>query len=304
MSGTSPTQTNQAESSAKPPAHEHPLFIKSIQGREVPSLGLGTYELQGQTCVDAVKCAIETGYRHLDTARMYENEAEVGRGIAESEVPRDELFVTSKIWWEHLEPEAIRREVDESLRQLQLECLDLMLIHWPNPELSHRDAIKTLHALREEGKIRHYGVSNFTPTQFGEAAECGEIFCNQVEYHPQLGQRELLEAAHQNGSALTAYSPLGQGEEIGHPVLEDIADKHGKSSGQVALRWLIEQDHVLAIPRSSKREHIEANFDIFDFELDHEDQLRIAGMPKNKRQIDPDFAPDWENFHTITASSS
>ena len=276
-----------------------PLFTKTFQGREVPTLGFGTYELEGQECTDCVKHAIDTGYRHIDTARMYENEAEVGKGIAASGVAREDLFVTSKVWWEHLEPDAIRREVDASLKALDLDDLDLVLIHWPNPEVKLKDSIGALKKLVEEGKIRHYGVSNFPPSLFKEAAELGEIFCNQVEYHPQLGQEALLRAAKENGSALTAYSPLGQGDEIGHEVLEDIAEKHGKSSAQISLRWLIEQDAVLAIPRSSKREHIESNFDIFDFELDVTDQLRIAGMPKDKRQIDPDFAPDWENLHTL-----
>ncbi|MDX1680330.1 MAG: aldo/keto reductase [Akkermansiaceae bacterium] len=274
-------------------------MTKTIQGREVPSLGFGTYELEGEVCREAVECAIQTGYRHIDTARMYENEADVGRGIASSGIQREDLFVTSKVWWEHLEPEQIERETEESLKQLDFDYLDLMLIHWPNPEVSLEASIEALHQLRESGKIRHYGVSNFTPSLFKEACEYGEIFCNQVEYHPQLGQLAVLEAARQNGSAVTAYSPLGQGEEIGHEVLEEIGEKHGKSSAQVSLRWLIEQDVVLAIPRSSKREHIESNFDIFDFELDSHDKLRIGGLPKDQRQIDPDFAPDWENLHTL-----
>ena len=276
-----------------------PLFTKSIMGRDVPALGFGTFELQGDTCIQAVETAIGTGYRHVDTARMYENEAEVGRGIAKAGVARDELFITSKVWWEDLKPDAIRHEIEESLRLLKLDHLDLALIHWPNPEVSLRAAIETLHELREAGHIRHYGVSNFTPSLFREAAGYGEIFCNQVEYHPQLGQEAVLEVVRQNGSALTAYSPLGQGADISHDILRKIGDKHGKSAAQVALRWLIEQDKVLAIPRSSKRGHIESNFDIFDFELDNEDRLMIAAMPKDKRRIDPDFAPDWENLHTL-----
>jgi len=271
------------------------LLTKNIKGREVPTLGFGTFELTGETCQRAVERALEVGYRHLDTARMYGNEREVGRGLSQSGLDRSSVFLTSKVWWEDLEPEAIRAEAEQSLEELGTDYLDLFLIHWPNPDVELAESIDALSKLVSDGLIRHYGVSNFPPSLFRHAVGLGDIFCNQVEYHPLLGQEKLAEMAREFGVALTAYSPLGQGEAIGHDELERIGAKHGKSSGQVALRWLIEQENVLAIPRSSKSEHIESNFAVFDFELDDEDREAIAKLPKDQRQIDPDFAPDWED---------
>lgn len=272
-----------------------PLSTKAIKGTNVPALGFGTFELKGDTCRKAVIKALETGYRHIDTARMYENETEVGQAIQDSKLPRGDLFVTSKVWWEDLSPHGIREAVETSLKQLQTDYLDLALIHWPNPEFSLEESIKTFQALQDAGKIRHYGVSNFPAVLFHEAVGYGDIFCNQVEYHPLLKQDTVLTVVRDHGAALTAYAPLAQGEAIGYPELASIADKHGKSSEQVALRWLLEQKNVLAIPRSSKPEHIESNFDIFDFELDTEDREHIAELPKNKRQINPSFAPEWDD---------
>ncbi|MDQ8201793.1 aldo/keto reductase [Pelagicoccus sp. SDUM812003] len=271
-----------------------PLFTKRIRGEDVPTLGFGTYELEDETCSTSVKTALETGYRHIDTARVYGNEQEVGWGIRRSSVDRDQIFLTSKVWWEDLEPELLVSEIEKSLVELQVDYLDLALIHWPNKQIPLPQCLDTLHNLQEAEKIRHFGVSNFPPSLFEEAVKRSEVFCNQVEYHPLLDQEDLLQLARENDTALTAYSPLAQGNVMDEPELEQIADKHGKSPGQVALRWLIEQDNVLAIPRSSSPEHIEGNFDIFDFELDEADQRRIANLPKDRRQVDPDFAPDWE----------
>lgn len=268
---------------------------KRIQGRELPALGFGTFKLSGDECRRAVRNALETGYRHVDTARMYGNEEMVGLGMKDSGLAREDVFLTSKIWRDDLSPEAIRSGVDASLEALQTDYLDLVLIHWPNPDFPIGKAIEAFKELTEDGKIRHYGVSNFTPALFEEAAGYGEIFCNQVEYHPLLGQERLLEVLRHHDSALIAYSPLAQGEAIDFPELGKIAEKHGKNPEQVALRWLVEQENVFAIPRSAKPEHIESNFDIFDFELDESDRQTIAALPKDRRLVDPDFAPDWEN---------
>lgn len=272
-----------------------PLFTKSIKGTTVPTLGFGTFELKGDTCRQAVANALETGYRHIDTARVYGNESEVGQAIRDSKVRREDLFVTSKVWWEDLSPHAIREAIETSLQKLQTDYLDLALIHWPNPKFSLEESIETLQVFQNAGKIRHYGVSNFPSVHLHEAVGYGDIFCNQVEYHPLLKQDTVLTTVRDHGAALTAYSPLAQGETIGYPELKSIAEKHGKSSEQVALRWLIEQENVLAIPRSSKPEHIQSNFDIFDFELDAEDNTVIEKLPKDKRQINPSFAPDWDD---------
>ncbi|MFO7725593.1 MAG: aldo/keto reductase [Oceanipulchritudo sp.] len=270
-------------------------LTKRIQGHEFPTLGFGTFKLSGDACRRAVTKALQTGYRHIDTARMYENEEMVGLGIRDSGLERREFFVTSKVWWEDLSPKAIRSEVEASLKALQTDYLDLVLIHWPNPEFSIQKAVETFQELKDSGKIHLYGVSNFTPSLFEEAARYGEIFCNQVEYHPFLGQQQLLEVLRRHDSALIAYSPLAQGDVIENLNLKEIGEKHGKSPGQVALRWLVEQDNVFAIPRSSKPEHIESNFDIFDFALDEADRQRIAALPKDRRQVNPGFAPAWEN---------
>lgn len=271
-----------------------PLSTKQIKGIDVPTLGFGTAELEGDTCRKAVLNSIETGYRHLDTARAYGNEAEVGAAVAASGISREEIFLTSKVKRDELSPHGIETSIDASLKALQTDYLDLVLIHWPNPESDLDACIQTFESFRHAGKIRRYGVSNFTAEQFREAVCYGDIFCNQVEYHPLLKQDTVLETVRQHGAALTAYSPLAQGEAIGYPELEAIADKHGKSSEQVALRWLIEQENVLAIPRSSSSEHIQSNFDIFDFRLDAEDRECIAELPKRKRQINPSFAPEWD----------
>jgi len=241
-----------------------------------------------------VVAALDIGYRHLDTARVYENEAAVGQAIRETMIPREDLFVTSKVWWEDLSPHGIRAAVESSLKELQTDYLDLALIHWPNSDFSMEESIRTLQVLQKAGKIRLYGVSNFPSNYFHEAVGFGDIFCNQVEYHPLLKQDSILRLVRDHGAALTAYSPLAQGEALGYPELESIADKHGKSSEQVALRWLIEQENVLAIPRSSNPSHIESNFEIFDFELDADDKAVIEKLPKDRRQIDPSFAPEWD----------
>jgi len=275
--------------------NQPPLFTKEIKGTTVPTLGFGTFELDGDTCRQAVIKALETGYRHIDTARVYGNEAEVGQAVRNSDIPREDIFIASKIWWEDLSPHGIRDAVETSLNNLQADFLDLVLIHWPNAEFSLEESIKTLRFLQDTGKISHFGVSNFPSVEFHDAIGYGEIFCNQVEYHPLLKQDTLLDIVRDYGAALTAYSPLAQGEALGYPELETIAEKYGKSSEQVALRWLIEQKNVLAIPRSSKPEHIESNFDIFDFELDAADKDHIDKLPKDKRQINPNFAPEWDD---------
>ena len=275
-------------------ANTRPHFLKSIQGVDVPSLGFGTFRLEGMTCQRSVTCALGLGYRHIDTARVYGNEEAVGDGIRESDVDRESIFLTSKVWRDDLRPAKLKEEAEASLRALGTDFLDLFLIHWPNPEIPLEDSIEAMEELRESGKIRHLGVSNFPPAWLERALRCGPVFCNQIEYHPLLAQDRVLDVARAHDVLVTAYSPLAQGEVIGYPDLDEIARRRGKTSEQVALRWLIEQDHVAAIPRSSKLEHIEANFKVFDFSLNEEEKAAIAALPKDRRQINPDFAPDWD----------
>lgn len=267
---------------------------KHIQGEKVPSIGFGTYELKGLTCLKAVLQALETGYRHIDTARAYGNEVDVGEAIRESGLDRAEIFLTTKIWRDSLRPEDLREQFKQSLEVLQTDYLDLVLIHWPNPEIPLPETISALQELKQSDELRYFGVSNFPPALLKESLQYGDVFCNQVEYHPMLNQDPLLEIGVKKDILITAYAPLAQGEAVGNPNLEEIALKHGKSSEQVAIRWLLEQDHVAAIPRSSRPQHIKSNFDVFDFCLDDEDRKFIAKLPKNLRKIDPAFAPNWE----------
>ncbi|MFW6198337.1 MAG: aldo/keto reductase [Acidobacteriota bacterium] len=268
--------------------------VVEVQGRKIPSLGLGTWQLQGDECVEAVRDALEIGYRHIDTAQAYENEAEVGRGIRESGVPRDEVFLTSKVWWENLDRPECLATARQSNERLGGEWIDLMLIHWPNEELPLDEPLVALEHLQAEGIIRHYGVSNFTPSLLQRALDRAPILCNQVEYHPFLAQDELLEMAREHDLMLTAYSPVAQGKVTEDETLREIGRQHGKTPAQVALRWLLQQDNVAAIPRSSSAEHRRENFDVFDFELEDEEMECIAALDEGLRLIDPSFAPDWE----------
>ena len=270
------------------------LFTKTFQSVDVPALGFGTFQLKGDACRKAVSRAVDIGYRHVDTARMYENETEVGKGIRESSVDRKDIFLTSKIWMDQLEPDSLVRELQNSLRELQTDYLDLLLIHWPNPGVPLSSTLGAMMKMKEKGYIRHVGVSNFPSALLKEAVEQGPVLCDQVEYHPLLSQDDLLAVAEEHDLMLTAYSPLAQGEVASHSELESIGKPYGKSATQVGLRWLLEQPRVVAIPRSSKPEHIQQNFEIFDFKLSEEDKEKIARLPKDLRQINPDFAPEWD----------
>jgi len=268
---------------------------KRIQGHAVPSLGFGTFGLGGDECQRGVETALETGYRHLDTARMYGNEVEVGRALHDSKLDRDQVFLTSKVWRDDLDSESVVREVQKSLELLRTDYLDLVLIHWPNPAFPLEATMQALLSEKMAGYVRHIGVSNFPSAEFKRALAYAPVFCNQVEYHPLLSQKKVIGAARAHDALVTAYSPLAQGEILDQPTLQEIGEKHGKTPGQVALRWLIEQDHVAAIPRSSKPEHIKANFDVFDFALDENDHHAIERLPKNKRVVNPEFAPAWDD---------
>lgn len=273
---------------------ENDLFTKTFQSVNVPALGFGTYQLKGDVCCNGVTKALEMGYRHVDTARMYENETEVGKGIKQSTVGREDIFLTSKIWREHLDPDNLTRELQNSLRELQTDYLDLLLIHWPNPDIPLEATLEAMMTAKEKGYIRNLGVSNFPSDLLKEAVEKAPVLCDQVEYHPLLSQEALLSVAEEHDLMLTAYSPLAQGEVIHHSELEAIGKSYGKSANQVGIRWLLEQPRVVAIPRSSNPEHIQQNFDVFDFELSDEDNERINRLPKDQRQINPGFAPDWD----------
>jgi 2,5-diketo-D-gluconate reductase B len=266
------------------------------QGISLPRLGLGTFGVQGEACRAAVESALGLGYRHLDTAEMYGNEEPIGAAIAASGIPRDALHVTTKVWNEHLAPDAMRRAFDASLKKLRLDQVDLYLVHWPAPKMDLPAMFETLVKLKEEGRTRAIGVANFTIALLKTAVEeIGvPIACNQVEYHVMLDQTRLRQYLAAKSIPLVAYSPLAKGLAASDPVLAGIARKHDATAAQVALKWLLEQDGVAAIPKASRRESQRSNLDALKVQLDDADRKAIAALPKNKRCVNPGFAPAWD----------
>ena len=268
-----------------------------MKGTRVPALGLGTWQLSGGACIEAVSEALGLGYRHIDTAQMYGNEAEVGRALRGSGVPRDEIFLTTKVAPGNLAAADVRRSTEESLRRLGLDHVDLLLIHWPSGEAPLGETLGAMEALRDAGKTRFIGVSNFNVALIDEAIERhgADLLCNQVEYHPFLSQRAVLAALSRRGMMLTAYAPLARGAVGRDATLAAIARRLGKSPAQIALRWLIEQDGVAAIPKAARREHLAANIDIFDFSLAAEDRTAIDARRGERRLVDPGgWSPRWD----------
>ena len=270
------------------------LRALEIQGTTVPKLGFGTWEILGSDCEEAVTDALEIGYRHVDTAQAYDNEAEVGKALAASGVPRRELFLTTKLWRDEYAPDRVRPSAEGSLERLQVDCVDLLLLHWPNDDVPLEQTLGALVQLREEGLILHFGVSNFPAGMLGEAVELAPIFADQVEFHPYLGQQKLVDLAVEKDFMVTAYSPLARGKVPEDETLRAIGEAHGKTAGQVALRWLLDQPNVATIPKASSHERRVENFDVFDLELTDEDRAKIDALPKDDRVIDPGWAPDWD----------
>ena len=270
------------------------MIYVNVQQEKVPALGYGTWQLTGAACVEGVADALAIGYRHIDTAQIYDNEAEVGEGMRRADVERDAIFLTTKVWFDRYTRDTLPPSVDASLRKLGTDYVDLLLLHWPSDEVELEETLEAMRQVQEQGKTRHIGLSNHPPSQVRRAQQHATIFCNQVEYHPYLSQDELLSLARQTDHMLTAYSPIARGRVADDPALRAIAEAHGKSVVQVALRWLIQQDHVAAIPKASTPEHRRSNFDIFDFQLSDEQMGRIAALDQGLRLGEPAWAPDWE----------
>lgn len=271
------------------------MYYENIQGFEVPEIGLGTYKLHDRECENTVRTALDIGYRYIDTAQMYKNEREIGEAIRASHIPREDIFLTTKIWHTNLAPDDVLQTTEQSLRDLQTPYVDLLLIHWPNPQYDLRKTLEAMLVLRDQGKAVNIGVSNFPLPLLMKANDDirAPVFCNQVEYHPFLGQFDMLDYALDNDLLLTAYAPLAKGKVTQDKDLIEIGESYGKSPTQIALRWLIEQEKVVAIPKASSREHLESNFDIFDFRLSDEDFDRIDNLTKSRRLVNPSFAPEW-----------
>ena len=265
-----------------------------VHGVSVPALGFGTYQLRGAEARRGVEHALALGYRHLDTAQLYGNEAEVGGALAASGVPRDEVFVTTKVWRDRLAPAALAASVDESLAQLGLDHVDLLLVHWPNDAVPLADTLGALDHVREQGRARLIGVSNFPPGMLRRALDIVPDLANvQVEHHVHLGQPDLLGIVRPRGMTLTAYSPLGQGQALADETVRAIADAHGASPAQIALAYLLGQDRVLAIPKASSDAHRTSNLAAAEITLTDEERARLDALPKDRRIVEPGFAPDW-----------
>ncbi|HEY0421162.1 MAG TPA: aldo/keto reductase [Acetobacteraceae bacterium] len=266
-------------------------------GLHMPKLGLGTWRMEGDACTEAVLGALERGYRHLDTAEMYGNEAEVGAALAATPVARGDIHLTTKVWPENLAPDAMRRSIETSLRKLRTPYVDLYLIHWPSPQMNLPQALETLVKLKEEGLTRQIGVSNFTVALMRQSVEevGAPVVCNQVEYHIALDQSKVLAYARAHGIAITAYCPLARGGDLSaYPALVEVARRHGVTPAQAALAWLLEQDGVAAIPKASQPANQQANLDAAELKLTDEDRAAIARLPKNERIVSPAIAPAWD----------
>ncbi len=271
------------------------LFVEA-NGAKIPAIGLGTWELSGRTCARVVEQALRLGYRHIDTAQVYENERDVGDGMRASGVRRDNVFITTKVWTNHFAPHDLERSVKESLARLRLPSVDLVLLHWPNPHVPLAETLGALAHAKRLGLTRHIGVSNFTVALIEEAVALSSepLVCNQVEYHPYLDQSKVKAACDQHGLALVAYSPIAKGRIKSDETLLHIGRAHHKSPAQVCLRWLVQQN-VSAIPRTSRVERLSENIEIFDFELSADEMSQISALASPKgRLTDFGFAPKWD----------
>ncbi|HYI60453.1 MAG TPA: aldo/keto reductase [Acidimicrobiales bacterium] len=269
-------------------------MLRTIQGTPVPAVGFGTWELVGDDTFPGVMAALELGYRHVDTAQVYENEAEVGRALADSGLDRDEIFLTTKVWNDRLTPDGIRESTRESLEKLRTDHVDLLLVHWP-VRLDDLEAnLAAFVELQEAGATSHIGVSNFTPAMLDRALEIAPLFALQVEHHAYLAQPRLLEMCARHDLLFTAYSPLARGQLLKDPAVVAIARERDATPAQVLLRWILDEDeHTAVIPKATARERIAENLAAADVELTPGDHDVLAALDRDLRTVDPDWAPTW-----------
>jgi 2,5-diketo-D-gluconate reductase B len=267
-------------------------------GAAIPKLGLGTWQLRGPECATIVSEALRLGYTHIDTAQGYANEEAVGEGIANSAVGRDAVFVTTKVQPQRMGDVDLQRSVDESLTKLRLDQLDLLLLHWPNPAIPLADSIRALCDVKRRGLVRHIGLSNFTSAKLDEAwhLTTEPFAAEQIEYHPYLEQGKILASLRRHNMAIIAYCPIALGKVIGDPTIEAIASAHGRSSAQVALRWIVQQPDLIAIPRTSKIERLAENLAVFDFVLTDAEMAQIGALtrPGSRLVNEPQWVPEWD----------
>jgi 2,5-diketo-D-gluconate reductase B len=273
--------------------HQSAASGAAPSAQAMPMLGLGTWQNDDpDACANAVATALEAGYRHIDTAQAYGNEESVGRGIERADVPREDVFLATKVWIDQLSYDDVLASTEESLRKLGVDAVDLLYVHWPAGEYDPEDTFRAFDELVDAGKVDRVGISNFLPEQVDEAIDRTDapIFANQVELHPLLPQEELRAHCADRGVEVVAYSPLARGEVFEVPELTEIAETHGVSEAQVSLAWLREKG-VTAIPKATSEAHISDNLASLDLDLDSEDVAAIDAIDRTERQVDPGFAP-------------
>jgi 2,5-diketo-D-gluconate reductase B len=264
-------------------------------GTAVPRLGFGTFQLAGEEAYRSVAVALDVGYRHIDTAQGYANEAEVGRALADSSVDRDEVFLTTKLKPSNATAGAVRSSMVDSLRDLGTDRVDLLLLHWPAEHVAPlAETLEAMTSLREDGLTREIGVSNFPSKMLARAYELAPVVTDQVEHHPYLGVAKIEEVLRVRGGFLTAYSPLAKGAVADDHVLKEVATAHDVTPAQVTLRWMLQRPGVVTIPKSGTPERIRTNVEVFGFQLSDDEMARIDGLERGERLVDPDGGPDWD----------
>jgi diketogulonate reductase-like aldo/keto reductase len=253
-------------------------FVEA-NGADIPLIGLGTWDLRGRSCAQMVEQALKLGYRHVDTAAMYGNEEAVGEGLRASGVPRDQVFITTKVWSSDLRPRDFERSTQESIKKLRLPNVDLLLIHWPNSSVPVKDTVGALCKMKREGLTRHVGVSNYDSALIEEAVKHATepLVNNQIECHPYYDQSKTIAASRKHKLSVTAYSPIARGRVTSDAVLARIGKAHGKTAAQICLRYLVQQD-IIVIPKTSRAERLKENLAIFDFTLTSPDMKAIAAL--------------------------
>ena len=275
------------------------MHVVSANGANIPALGFGTFRMPGPDVLRILPKALELGFRHVDTAQIYGNEAEVGEVIAKSGIPRADIFLTTKVWVDKYRHKDFIASVDESLKKLQTDHVDLLLLHWPKSEVSLAERIGALNEVRKAGKVRHIGVSNFNTALMAEAVKLSDapIANNQIEYHPYLDQSKVIAAARKDGISITAYYLMADGKVPQDEVLKEIGSRHGKTAAQVALRWAVQQKDVIALSKTATESRLQENFDIFDFALTEKEMQAIHELARpDGRIVNPGhLAPEWDN---------
>ncbi|WP_320199162.1 aldo/keto reductase [Agrobacterium sp. rho-13.3] len=271
----------------------------NANGANIPALGFGTFRMPDEDVHRILPQALALGFRHVDTAQIYKNEASVGDVIANSGIARGDIFLTTKVWVDEYKHDKFIASVDESLKKLKTDYVDLLLLHWPKSDVPLAERIGALNEVHKAGKVRNIGISNFNVALLEESVKLSDapIANNQIEYHPYLDQKKVIEAARKHGISTTAYFLMADGKVPSDPVLNDIGAKHGKTAAQVALRWAVQQPDIIALSKTATESRLKENFDIFDFELSSGEMTAIHGLAKSgSRIVNPGhLAPEWDN---------